>query len=418
VPANLPLRLAYLGLDAEDAQRLRALRPTLEKHADALVAAFYRHLLSFDRTRELLRDPQVKERLLEKQREYLLSLADPTLDARYVASRRRIGETHERIGLEPQWYLGAYALYLSLLTPVVCEAFGHDVGRGMDTLISLQKLLTLDAQLAMETYIERHDRELEYLTRELASEGRQLARDFADRGQELRRTEARARAAEQLASIGTLVAGLAHEIGTPMGVIQGHARLLEPAVKGEDARWRVRTIQEQVGRISRILQTLLNMARPHRSRRVPVALAPLLDTTLSFLDEKLRRRHVRVERNYSEAPSVLGDPEQLQQLLLNLVLNAADAMEEGGELRVSLAREGEEVVVRVRDSGPGIAAADLERVFEPFYTTKQAGQGSGLGLMVAKGIASDHGGDLEVASAAGEGAEFAVRLPVGEPASA
>jgi len=160
------------------------------------------------------------------------------------------------------------------------------------------------------------------------------------------------------------------------------------------------------------------MARPHRSRRVPVALAPLLDTTLSFLDEKLRRRHVRVERNYSEAPSVLGDPEQLQQLLLNLVLNAADAMEEGGELRVSLAREGEEVVVRVRDSGPGIAAADLERVFEPFYTTKQAGQGSGLGLMVAKGIASDHGGDLEVASAAGEGAEFAVRLPVGEPASA
>ena len=121
-----------------------------------------------------------------------------------------------------------------------------------------------------------------------------------------------------------------------MGVIQGHAKLLEPEVTGEQARWRLRTIQEQIARISKIIQTLLNMARPGRRRLVPVALEPLLETTLSFVSEKLKRRGIEVERAFEPTPSLVGDPERLQQLFLNLFLNAADAMPNGGELRVSL----------------------------------------------------------------------------------
>ncbi len=411
--SDLEQRLAFLNLDSADLERLAQLRPLFEKQASVFVASFYRHLLSFPATRQLLSDPQVKERLMQVQREYLLSLAGPTLDEAFVEQRRRIGETHDRIGLEPRWYLGAYALYLSILTPVIWEAYGHDPQQATSMLVSLQKLLFLDAQLAMEAYIDRHHRELEYLTEELAKEGHRLAGDFADKQAELSLTEDRARAAEELASVAALVAGLAHEIGTPMGVIQGHARMLEPAVSGEDAQWRLSTIQEQIGRISRIIETLLGMARPGKTRRLPMELAPLIETSLSFLREKLAHHNIDVAKTFAPVPSIVGDAERLQQLFLNLFLNAADAMPNGGKLRVSLAPQGErDVEVRVADSGVGIPADALERVFEPFFTTKAASEGSGLGLMVARGIVGDHGGSILVTSREGEGTEFVIRFPV------
>jgi signal transduction histidine kinase len=411
-------RLGYLNLTGADAELLTALRPILERHAASLVSAFYRQLLSFALTRELLRDPGVKERLLVKQREYLLSLAKPTFDEAYLLQRRRIGEVHQRIGLEPRWYLGAYALYLSLLTPVIFDNFASEPERAMRTLIALQKLLMLDAQIALEAYIADHESGLTYLTHELEAQSQRLAHEFEEQGFELRQTASRAKAAEELASIATLVAGLAHEVGTPMGVIQGHAKLLEPEVSGEQARWRLRTIQEQIARISKIIQTLLNMARPGRRRLVPVALEPLVETTLSFVSEKLERRGIQVLRALDPVPSLVGDPERLQQLFLNLFLNAADAMPRGGELRVSLReREGGAIEVRVSDTGLGIAAADLPRIFEPFFTTKPAGEGNGLGLMVVKGIVTDHGGSIEASSELGKGTEFLVAFPGALPAT-
>jgi len=417
-PTDTQQRLSYMNLQPGDCELLAALRPVLERHAASFVAAFYRNLLSFGPTRELLRDPDVKERLLVKQREYLLSLASPSLDDAFVAQRRRIGEIHQKIGLEPRWYLGAYALYLSLLTPVVCDAYASDPERAMRTVVALQKLLMFDAQLAMEAYIVEHDREMTFLTQELESESRQLARDLEERGSELRVTESRARAAEELASIANLVAGLAHEIGTPMGVIQGHAKLLEPEVTGEQARWRLRTIQEQIARISKIIQTLLNMARPGRRRLVPVALEPLVETTLSFVSEQLKRRGIEVSRAFEPVPSLVGDPERLQQLFLNLFLNAAAAMPGGGELRVWLRPgEGGEIEVGVADTGCGIAAQHLPRIFEPFFTTKPAGEGNGLGLMVVKGIVTDHGGSIEASSTLGQGTQFRVCFPMGLPSA-
>ena len=406
-------RLAFLDFHQVDRDLLSALGPALERHADSIVASFYRHLLSFEATRELLKDPVVKERLLLAQHRYLLSLADPRCDEEYVAERRRIGQAHERAGLAPRWYLGAYAHYFALLAPIVVETCGNDPLSSERTLTALYKLLMFDAQLAMEAYIEHHAYELEYLNSELAEVGRRLGRDYTNQRVELEETRQRAQAAEELASIATLVAGLAHEIGTPMGVIQGHAKLLESAVSGEDARWRLQTIQAQIGRISKIIQTLLNMARPGKSRRQPVALGPLIESTLSFVSEKLRRRSIEVDSRLATSPSVMGDPERLQQLLLNLLLNAADAMPSGGKLRVSVAPDGDDAVeVRVADTGAGITPDDLDRIFEPFFTTKAAGEGNGLGLMVAKGIVSDHGGSIEVTSEEGKGTAFCILFPV------
>jgi len=414
VKEDLEERLEFLGLTDADRRLLAELRPLLERHADRLVTAFYRHLLSFDATRRFLVDPAVTERLLGKQRAYLLSLGAPEVDDRYFEERMRIGQIHERIGLEPRWYLGAYALYFSLLKPIVYAEHRADPDRAQQSMNALLKLLLLDAQIAMEAYIERHERDLEHANRELAEASRHLARDYEAQGQELRQTERRARAAEDLASIATLVAGLAHEIGTPMGVIRGHAEALGGAVTEERAQWRLRTILEQIDRISSMIQSLLNIARPRETVRVPVDLGELLDTTLAFLSEKLERRSVEIERTYGAVPAIAGDPDKLQQLFLNLFLNAIDAMPDGGALRIALRLDGDDSVeVEIADSGVGVATQDLEQLFKPFFTTKPPGRGSGLGLVVVQGIVADHGGQIDVASEPGRGTAFTIRLPNG-----
>jgi signal transduction histidine kinase len=403
--------LDFYGWSEVDRQALARLGPLIESNADHLVEAFYQHLCSFPATERLLQDPASVGRLRAEQRRYLLSLAGPEVDGAYVDDRRRIGAMHERIGLEPRWYIGAYALYLSLLTPKVLTALGEGAGVA---LCALQKLLLFDTQIAMEHYIAERERDLQSMNDELVRSGRRLAQDLEARGVELDRVTDRARAAERLASVGALVAGLAHEIGTPMGVIQGHAKLLEPHVDGEDARWRLRTIREQIGRISRILQSLLHMARPAPSRQLPVQLGPLLENTAAFLREKLALHEIVPQLALDETlPPVLGDPERLQQVFLNLFLNAADAMPDGGELRVDLSSsEAGDAEVTVCDTGAGIPTDARDRIFEPFYTTKEAGEGNGLGLAVAHGIITEHHGLLELAQTDDRGTTFRVLLPL------
>ena len=225
--------------------------------------------------------------------------------------------------------------------------------------------------------------------------------------------EERARMAEELASIGTLAAGIAHDIGTPMNVILGYADLMEAGLPDEKNRGRARLIREQVHRITELIQTLLNVARPHDSVSLPVDLAETLDGSLGFFHERLRRRGIAVERDFAQIPSVQGDPDRLQQVFLNVFANAADAMPDGGTLAVSLGtRDAATVIVRVRDTGTGMPPEEMERVFEPFFTTKPRGRGTGLGLLVSRGIVADHGGSIEVSSELGEGTEIRILLPI------
>jgi signal transduction histidine kinase len=409
---DLAERLAFLRFTEADRAALAELGPTLERHADTLIAGFYRHLLSFEVTRRLLRSPEVKERLLAKQREYLLSLAGPRVDLGYLQERARIGDVHERIGLEPFYYLAAYANYFSLLHPLVRDGWAEAPGKADQIMESLVKLLVLDATVAMEAYMDRREGDLEHLNRELAATGRRLAEDVEAKNVSLRETAERARAAEELASLASLATGLAHEIGTPMGVIQGHARLLESDSDPERAGWRARTIREQVERIAKIVQALQSLGRRGSQERKPLPLATVLDRALSFLEGRFGEQGVRVERRYEPAPPVHGDAERLQQLFLNLFMNAADAMPDGGHLRVRTSEGPErQAVVQIADTGAGIDREALPRIFDPFFTTKPAGHGSGLGLVVALGAVLDHGGTIDVQSEPGRGTAFEVALP-------
>lgn len=388
------------------------LRPAVEERADAFVQEFYRHLLGFDETRALLRDETVRERLLSAQRSYLLSLVQPSIDDQYIEDRFQIGQTHERIGLDPAWYLGAYSLYQDELERIADQHFAGDAASLALARSGLRKRLLLDSQIAMESYIAKSEEGLDSLNKELATAGRSLAQQVDAQRTELKQTTDRARAAEQLASVGTLAAGLAHEIGTPMGVIRGHAELLEGKVDDDKSRSRVRTIIEQIDRITNIMQALLDLARPRAPLRETVALSEVVDTAVSFLEEKLRRRGIEVARNFEALPAIKADAEKLQQLFLNLVLNAVDAMPGGGHLELALRKTTDgRVEALVEDDGTGIAPEELGRIFDPFVTSKEAGRGSGLGLVVAHGIAVDHGGDIAVESELGNGTRFSVTFP-------
>jgi len=419
MPVDIETRLDFLGLEPEAVAALAELEPLFEANAEAFTERFYQHLLAFDVPRGLLRDPAVRDRLLDSQKQYFTSLCSPKMDAAYAERRAAIGRMHERIGLEPVWYIGAYAIYLGEVNRLLGLHFRGDVARAQLAHDTLCKRILFDLELAVEAYVDRRAQQLEFANRELAAAQRGLAREVREQREELRTTAARARAAEQLASVGVLAAGLAHEIGTPMSIIRGHAESLESAVRDERSQWRVRTIVEQIDRISNIMRALLDLARPREPVIERVDVGAVIETAASFVSEKLARRGIEVELEIESDAAVDGDAEKLQQLFLNLILNAADAMSGGGELRLGT-RRGEHGEVRawVADTGPGIEAALLPRIFEPFFTTKPAGQGNGLGLVVARGIAIDHGGDIVVESEIGRGTCFTVELPAPGPSAA
>jgi signal transduction histidine kinase len=412
MPRTLEQRLAFLDLHPDELELLRSLHPVIEANSDRIVGVFYRHLLSFTETRRLLADPVVKDRLLQQQKQYLISLVPPALGPEYVDDRLRIGRTHHRVGLEPRWYLGAYSLYFRLIVPLISGHFRGQAQTSERAMLALNKILMLDAQLAMESYIDHREEQLEYLNRELSRLSAQLERRYEEQTETLRETSARAEVAEELASIATIAAGLAHEIGTPMGVIRGHAEMLESHVESDTGRMRLRIIQEQIDRIAGIMRSLLDMASPHPQSSARLDLRRVLEDSTGFLAEKFRRREIALKLDAPAAVFVEGDASKLQQIFLNLFLNAVDAMPDGGELHISLGQRGDTAEIRVADTGRGIEPEILSRIFEPFFTTKEAGRGHGLGLMVTKTILRDHGGRIEASSRIGEGTEFRIELPL------
>ena len=228
----------------------------------------------------------------------------------------------------------------------------------------------------------------------------------------LRRSESRTREAERLASMATLTAGFAHDIGTPLNVIMGYAEMMESSLTDEKQIKRAQLIRDQSKRVTGLIQTLLNLSRPHEPNRIPLSLADTIDHAADFCSERFKKRGVKIERQLEDVPPVLGDSDQLEQVFLNLFVNAADAMPNGGTLRIELRpHEAGWIRVVVRDSGSGIAPDALERIFDPFFTTKEKGAGNGLGLMVSKGIIVAHGGEISVESTPGSGTEFLILLP-------
>jgi PAS domain S-box-containing protein len=223
---------------------------------------------------------------------------------------------------------------------------------------------------------------------------------------------------EKLAMVGSLAAGLAHEIGTPLAVISATAEYLLLDARDE-ARRQLGGIVAETERISRLVRELLSFARGTQPGKAPVALDDAVEKVLSLLRFTLEKRRLRVEVDVpAELPRVLADPDGLHQVLLNLIVNAAQAVDEGGTVGVRARPADAErvdepsVAIEVHDDGPGVAPGLRERIFDPFYTTRP--DGTGLGLAVCARIVAEHGGDLRVGAGQLGGASFTVQLPAAE----
>ncbi len=222
--------------------------------------------------------------------------------------------------------------------------------------------------------------------------------------------------AEKLSSIGLLAAGVAHEVNTPLAVISTYAQMLARQVSGDEQKARILDkIAKQTFRASEIVNSLLNFSRTSPTEFTEVDLNRVIRETLSLLEHQLEAGGIRVELALEEnLPAIKGNFGKLQQVFLNLFLNARDAMEEGGVLRVRTAFSNGSALVDVADSGKGIPREALSRIYDPFFTTKAARKGTGLGLSVTYGIVREHGGTIEVESLPGAGTCFHLDFPVAE----
>jgi two-component system NtrC family sensor kinase len=304
----------------------------------------------------------------------------------------------------------------------LAEATRHVAEMQLDRPIAITSSEEL-AELARSFNAMR--RRLAVALDELNALTRSLEQKVEERTEQLKVAQAKLMQADRLASLGQLAASVAHEINNPLSGVLNLSMLMQRILKedgvpkGREAEFRrhLDQVVAETARTGRIVCDLLAFSRRSVPQRADADLNAIVGTTLSLVSHKLRLMNVESECALDAAlPRLLADASQLQQVVMNLVLNGAEATRSRGSGRIRVTTRAterkEEVLLEVRDDGEGMSPELKDRIFEPFFTTKDDGKGVGLGLAVVYGIVQAHGGDIEVASVPGEGTLFRVTLPV------
>jgi two-component system, NtrC family, sensor kinase len=283
--------------------------------------------------------------------------------------------------------------------------------------VSIKKLATASDQLAhgnldARVEIRSHDE-----LRELADAFNFMAAALKKRDEKVREfTTRRIMESERLAHIGQLAAGVAHEINNPLQGIVTYSHLLLERVSTENGtRQSLEKIVKQANRCRDIIRGLLDFSRQRKPEKRLSNVNRILEECVSLVDDQVLFHNIRIARHLCpELPPVFMDPSQIQQVFMNMILNAAEAMNGGGQLMLTTRQVPADGAVEVEftDSGHGIKEEDLDRIFSPFFTTKEVGHGTGLGLAISYGIVKEHKGTITVESQEGQGATFTIRLPV------
>ncbi|MET0790438.1 MAG: HAMP domain-containing sensor histidine kinase [Polyangiaceae bacterium] len=335
------------------------------------------------------------------------------------------------------------ALCLALVCAALTFALGSSiVGRPVRALVDQARRIGA-GDLGIRLDLQQHDeiaelgREMNAMSTKLSDANARLVAETAGRVHALQQL----RHAERLVTVGKLASGIAHELGTPLNVVSGRAKMIsQNPASDESVRNNARIVMEQSQRMAQIIRQLLDFARAGKPNKASVDLHHLASSTLSLLRPIADKRRVTLQFDSTEPVSeVIADAAQLQQVLTNLVVNAVQASPESSAVEVSLrtapgirrpggsassgasngatepARERGFVCITIGDHGSGMGEETLERIFEPFFTTKDVGEGTGLGLAVAYGIVQEHGGFITVESTLGAGSRFEVYLPIPDP---
>lgn len=328
-----------------------------------------------------------------------------------------------------QWLLVIEPSSETVLAPV--REMRHSIWMLLAILVVLCLLVAVWAAVQMAKPVHRlaeiitryadGERRIRYQDRradEIGVAGRAfnyLADGLERANHERHRAEQAVRQSERLAAVGQLAAGIGHEINNPLMNIMSLAALLEPAIRNagdEQMNSDIQLLQKEGKRCAHIVQGILNFARENKPQYRLFDMAELLEETLDLLKHRISSGEILVRLNIHDSLGLEGDPNQLQQVLVNILLNAVQVSPSRSTLTVSAWREGAEIVIEVTDEGPGIDGDALERVFNPFFSTKEEGSGTGLGLSVSYGIVRHHGGRISIENRSQGGARVMIRLPV------
>ncbi|HKU43927.1 MAG TPA: HAMP domain-containing sensor histidine kinase, partial [Polyangiales bacterium] len=311
---------------------------------------------------------------------------------------------------------GLTALAFIVLVLVVGAIY---VGNPLQQLVDMARRVG-QGDYGMRLYFARKDE-----LRDLAETMNGMCADLSEARQRIERETKRRiaaieqlRHADRLATVGQLAAGVAHELGTPLNVIAGHAKMIVTGeVTGPEAAESARIALEQTSRMTNIVRQLLDFSRRRPAQRSRADVAEIATATVAMLGAVAQKKDVELSLDV-RSPGMLAhvDVVQIQQALTNLVMNAIQAVPVQGHVHVEVVEqsgpEGTYACMRVSDDGPGIPAEDRSRVFEPFFTTKGVGEGTGLGLAVAIGLVKENGGSIEVTAADTGGAQLSIVVPL------
>jgi len=313
--------------------------------------------------------------------------------------------------------LAGFLVWLMVIRPVrgLTEATVR-MGRGELAQVPVS---TTDEVGALGESWNRMVGELGRARAELQGWSRMLEDRVREKTHELEEAHKRMLVVEKMASLGKLAAVVAHEINNPLAGIATYARLVRKRVGGDGENGRaLQLMEEEATRCGGIVRNLLLFSRNSGARFAKHDLGPLVERCLALVRHQADLQEVTLHGDVARGlPALECDSGQIQQLLVGLAMNAIEAMADGGSLAIRAARDGEELVLTISDTGCGIPPEHLEHIFEPFYTTKEEGKGVGLGLAVAYGIVHRHHGRIDIASTPGSGTTFTIRLPLCQPST-
>jgi signal transduction histidine kinase len=370
----------YVGFGPSDGQALRALHLHLEPHFERVAELFYDRIVANAGARQVLeggesRVGQLKHTLVRWMGGVFLG----PWDEAYFDLRCRIGRVHVRIGLPQHYMFGAMSVLRVEFQRLIDLTHASDPKTRAAGRCALARILDLELAIMLHTY--REDLE-----------------------------------AQRMAAVGTLTAGLSHEIRNPLNAAALQLSVLERRVRRLPSEQRagalepLSLVREEIRRLDHLLEDLLQYARPREFVRRPVEVAALVDRVAQLLASDAESRGLNLVRSLEPGLVVVGDETRLREVLLNLILNALDASEGGAEVRVTAKGLGpSEVEISVEDDGPGVPPEQREKIFQPFFTTKS--HGTGLGLAIVHSIVAQHRGSLRLDASQKGGAAFRIRLP-------
>jgi signal transduction histidine kinase len=382
-----PDPIQFFGLTEEDLKVLRLFQPHLDRHCESIVDGLVEHLLSTCSAQVLLDSPEAIAEFKRNQQMYLSSITREFDKRKYPDGWRRDGSALEWLTRTPLWFMGAYSYYQSRLVSLAIEVSGDNKEECPKILTALNRRMVLDLHLMIVNFLDQ---------------------GFRSMVQQM----------EKMAAVGQLAAGLAHEIGTPLNVISGNAEYLMMEIPPESPMTEeLKVIVRETERVSELISNLLKFARPAPASMQQLDPAVLVREVVSLLMQEISKNKINLDCQLDSLPLLEGDPNQLKQVFVNILLNAIQAMPENGKLEIGAKLTNDWLILTFQDNGQGIPQANLPMIFDPFFTTKSVGKGTGLGLSVCYRIVREHSGRIEVSSREGEGTLVEIRLPISPEAN-